>query len=125
MDAIMSKTILIVEDNKLNMMLFNDLLRAHGYSTLQSNDGSDAVALTEEHQPDLILMDIKLPIKSGIEITRMIKEIEELRRIPVIAVTAFASKEDEDQIIESGCDGYIAKPISVPNFLETVADFLN
>ena len=121
----MSKTILIVEDNKLNMMLFNDLLRANGYSTLQSNDGTDAIALTEEHRPDLILMDIKLPIKSGLEITRMIKEIEELRCIPVIAVTAFASREEEDQIIESGCDGYVAKPISVPNFLETVADFLN
>jgi len=125
MDAIMSKTILIVEDNELNMKLFNDLLQAHGYLTLQTKDGTEAVALTEKHHPDLILMDIQLPKISGLEITKMIKEKEDLKHIPVIAVTAFAMKGDEDKIIEGGCDGYIAKPISVPNFLETVADFLN
>ncbi len=121
----MSKTILIVEDNELNMKLFNDLLQAHGYLTLQTKDGTEAVALTEKHHPDLILMDIQLPKISGLEITKMIKEKEDLKHIPVIAVTAFAMKGDEDKIIEGGCDGYIAKPISVPNFLETVADFLN
>ena len=121
----MSKTILIVEDNELNMKLFNDLLQAHGYSTLQTKDGIEAVALTEQHRPDLILMDIQLPKISGLEITKMIKEKDDLKHIPVIAVTAFAMKGDEDKIIEGGCDGYIAKPISVPNFLETVADFLN
>jgi len=125
MDAIMAKTILIVEDNELNMKLFNDLLQAHGYSTLQTKDGIEAVALTEKHHPDLILMDIQLPKISGLEITKMIKEKDDLKHIPVIAVTAFAMKGDEDKIIEGGCDGYIAKPISVPNFLETVADFLN
>jgi len=125
MDEIMSKTILIVEDNKLNMKLFNDLLQAHGYSTLQSLDGTEAVALTEEHRPDLILMDIQLPHISGLEITKMIKEKDNLKHIPVIAVTAYAMKGDEDKFIKGGCDGYIAKPISVPKFLETVADFLN
>ena len=121
----MAKTILIVEDNELNMKLFNDLLQAHGYDTLQTKDGHEAVSITEEHHPDLILMDIQLPKISGLEITKMIKEKEELKDIPVIAVTAFAMKGDEEKIMEGGCDGYIAKPISVPNFLETVAGFLN
>lgn len=120
----MAKTILIVEDNELNMKLFNDLLQAHGYDTLQTKDGNEAVAMTEEHRPDLILMDIQLPKISGLEITKLIKEKDELRDIPVIAVTAFAMKGDEEKIMEGGCDGYIAKPISVPNFLETVSGFL-
>lgn len=121
----MAKTILIVEDNELNMKLFNDLLQAHGYDTLQTKDGHEAVSITEEHHPDLILMDIQLPKISGLEITKMIKEKDELKDIPVIAVTAFAMKGDEEKIMEGGCDGYIAKPISVPSFLETVAGFLN
>lgn len=120
----MGKTILIVEDNELNMKLFSDLLQAHGYNTLQTKDGREAVALTEQHHPDLILMDIQLPKISGLEITRQIKEREELKSIPVIAVTAFAMKGDEEKIMGGGCDGYIAKPISVPIFLETVSGFL-
>ena len=121
----MSKTILIVEDNELNMKLFNDLLQAHGYDTLQTKDGREAVSLIEAHRPDLILMDIQLPKISGLEITRQIKEQDALKHIPVIAVTAFAMKGDEEKIMEGGCDGYIAKPISVPIFLETVAGVLN
>ncbi|MBT3551751.1 MAG: response regulator [Rhodospirillaceae bacterium] len=121
----MSKTILIVEDNELNMKLFNDLLQAHGYETLQTKDGAEAMNMTEEHRPDLILMDIQLPKISGLEITRMIKQKDDLKSIPVIAVTAFAMKGDEEKIMEGGCDGYISKPISVPTFLETVAGFLN
>jgi two-component system, cell cycle response regulator DivK len=120
----MAKTILIVEDNELNMKLFNDLLQAHGYDTLQTKDGNEAVSMTEKHRPDLILMDIQLPKISGLEITKLIKEKDELKDIPVIAVTAFAMKGDEEKIMEGGCDGYIAKPISVPNFLETVSGFL-
>ncbi|MAF46966.1 MAG: response regulator [Rhodospirillales bacterium] len=121
----MSKTILIVEDNELNMKLFNDLLQAHGYQTLQTKDGREAMSLTEEHHPDLILMDIQLPKISGLEVTRQIKQKDDLKNIPVIAVTAFAMKGDEEKIMEGGCDGYISKPISVPTFLKTVAGFLN
>jgi two-component system cell cycle response regulator DivK len=120
----MSKTILIVEDNDLNMKLFNDLLQAHGYSTVQTKDGREALKLARDHRPDLILMDIQLPEISGLEVTKMLKADENLKRIPVIAVTAFAMKGDEEKIREGGCEGYIAKPISVPNFLETVAKFL-
>ncbi len=121
----MPKTILIVEDNELNMKLFNDLLQAHGYETLQTKDGREAMEMTEKHHPDLILMDIQLPKISGLEITRQIKQKDDLKSIPVIAVTAFAMKGDEEKIMEGGCDGYISKPISVPTFLETVAGFLN
>ncbi len=121
----MSKTILIVEDNDLNMKLFNDLLQAHGYNTLQTKDGREVIKLAQENRPDLILMDIQLPEISGLEITKVIKADEDLKDIPVIAVTAFAMKGDEEKIREGGCEGYIAKPISVPNFLETVAKFLD
>ena len=120
----MSKTILIVEDNELNMKLLNDLLQAHGYSTLQTMDGRDVIKIAREHNPDLILMDIQLPEISGLEVTKMLKADDDLKSIPVIAVTAFAMKGDEEKIREGGCEGYIAKPISVPTFLDTISKFL-
>ena len=116
----MSKTILIVEDNELNMKLFHDLLEAHGYRTLQTKDGVEALRLAREHHPNLILMDIQLPEVSGLEVTKWIKEDDTLKDIPVIAVTAFAMKGDEEKIREGGCEAYIAKPISVMNFMETI-----
>jgi two-component system cell cycle response regulator DivK len=120
----MPKTILIVEDNELNMKLFNDLLQAHGYSTLQTKDGREVMEITRKNKPDLILMDIQLPEISGLEITKMLKADDDLREIPVVAVTAFAMKGDEQKIRSGGCDGYIAKPISVASFLQTVSKFL-
>jgi two-component system, cell cycle response regulator DivK len=119
------KRVLIVEDNELNMKLFNDLLEAHGYLTLQTRDGVEALQMAREHRPDLILMDIQLPEVSGLEVTKWIKEDEDLRAIPVIAVTAFAMKGDEEKIREGGCEAYIAKPISVMSFLSTVDQFLS
>jgi len=119
------KRVLIVEDNELNMKLFHDLLEAHGYDTLQTKDGMEALKLARQHHPDLILMDIQLPEVSGLEVTKWIKEDEDLRGIPIIAVTAFAMKGDEEKIRSGGCEAYIAKPISVANFLQTVARFLN
>ncbi|MDF2095429.1 response regulator [Fodinicurvata sp. CAU 1616] len=116
--------ILVVEDNELNMKLFHDLLEAQGYSVLQTRDGLDALRIAREHRPDLILMDIQLPEVSGLEVTKWLKEDDELRRIPVIAVTAFAMKGDEEKIREGGCEAYIAKPISVNSFLETIRSFL-
>ncbi len=120
----MSKTILIVEDNELNMKLFNDLLEAHGFNTLQAKDGRLVIEITRKNRPDLILMDIQLPEISGLEIAKMLKADDDLRDIPVVAVTAFAMKGDEQKIRDGGCDGYIAKPISVANFLQTVSKFL-
>ena len=121
----MAKTVLIVEDNELNMKLFRDLLEAQGYGTLQTKDGVEALKLAREHKPDLILMDIQLPEVSGLEVTRWIKEDAELKSIPVVAVTAFAMKGDEEKIRQGGCEAYVAKPISVTRFLETVGRFLN
>jgi len=120
----MPKTVLIVEDNELNMKLFNDLLEAHGYRTVSTRNGIEAMDLAREHRPDLILMDIQLPEVSGMDVTRWIKADAELKAIPVIAVTAFAMKGDEERIRESGCEAYLSKPISVAKFLETVRQFL-
>jgi two-component system cell cycle response regulator DivK len=121
----MGKTILIVEDNELNMKLFNDLLEANGYSTVQTRSGIEAIGLARQHRPDLILMDIQLPEVSGLEVTKWLKEDDELRTIPVVAVTAFAMKGDEERIREGGCEAYLSKPISVTKFLETVRHFLD
>ena len=116
----MAKSILVVEDNELNMKLFHDLLEAQGYNVLQTRDGMEALKLARTHKPDLILMDIQLPEVSGLEVTKWLKEDDGLRSIPVIAVTAFAMKGDEQKIREGGCEAYISKPISVANFLETI-----
>lgn len=119
------KKVLIVEDNDLNMKLFNDLLVAHGYGTLQTKDGVEALALARQYRPDLILMDIQLPEVSGLQVTQWIKGDDDLRSIPVIAVTAFAMKGDEEKMRNGGCEAYIAKPISVTSFLRTVERFLS
>ena len=120
----MAKTVLIVEDNELNMKLFHDVLDAHGYDTLQTRTGLEALALARKHRPDLILMDIQLPEVSGLEVTKWLKEDDSLRDIPVVAVTAFAMKGDEERIRQGGCEAYISKPISVPMFLGTVRQFI-
>ena len=120
----MAKTVLIVEDNELNMKLFNDILEASGYRTLQTRNGFEAIDLARAHRPDLILMDIQLPEVSGLDVTRWIKEDDELKSIPIIAVTAFAMKGDEERIRAGGCEAYISKPISVTKFLETVRHYL-
>ena len=120
----MAKTVLIVEDNELNMKLFHDLLEAHGYHTVGTRNGIEALDLARKHHPDLILMDIQLPEVSGLEVTKWIKEDDELRSIPVVAITAFAMKGDEERIRSGGCEAYISKPISVSGFLETVHRFV-
>ncbi len=120
----MPKKILIVEDNELNMKLFRDLLEAHGYETMQTREGLQALTLAREHRPDLILMDIQLPEVSGLEVTKWLKEDDELSSIPVIAVTAFAMKGDEERIREGGCEAYISKPITVIPFMDTIKSFL-
>ena len=119
----MPKTILIVEDNELNLKLFQDLLEAHGFETLQTKDGREALKMALEHLPDLIIMDIQLPEVSGLEVTSWIKNDDKIKHIPIIAVTAFAMKGDEEKMREGGCEAYIAKPISVTKFIETVKTF--
>jgi two-component system cell cycle response regulator DivK len=122
---VMSKKVLIVEDNELNMKLFHDLLEAHGYEVAGTRDGLKALEMAREHRPDLILMDIQLPEVSGLEVTKWIKEDDELSEIPVVAVTAFAMKGDEDRIRAGGCEAYLSKPITVSTFIETVQKFLS
>jgi two-component system cell cycle response regulator DivK len=120
----MRKTVMIVEDNELNMKLFHDLLESRGYAIIQTRNGMEALGLAREHRPDLILMDIQLPEVSGLVVTKWLKEDDDLQAIPVIAVTAFAMKGDEERILQGGCEGYISKPISVPHFLETIARYI-
>lgn len=120
----MGKTVLIVEDNELNMKLFRDLLEAHGYQTSGTSSGVEALDIVRRTRPDLILMDIQLPQVSGLEVTRWIKDDPDLRAIPVVAVTAFAMKGDEERIREGGCEAYLSKPISVAKFLATVRTYL-
>ena len=120
----MPKSVMIVEDNELNMKLFNDLLEANGYRTIKTRNGLEALDLAREHHPDLILMDIQLPEVSGLEVTKWLKEDDELHTIPVIAVTAFAMKGDEERIRRGGCEAYISRPISVSTFVETVKSYI-
>jgi two-component system cell cycle response regulator DivK len=120
----MAKTVMIVEDNELNMKLFNDLLEAFGYRTVKSAEGGPAIALARAEKPDLIIMDIQLPDRSGLDVTRDLKLDQDLKLIPVVAVTAFAMRGDEQRIRESGCEAYLSKPISVSSFLETVRRFI-
>ena len=120
----MPKTVLIVEDNELNMKLFSDLLEANGYSTVQTRSGVEAVGLVRRHMPDLILMDIQLPEVSGLQVTQWLKDDDDLKHIPIVAITAFAMKGDEEKIRQGGCEAYLSKPISVAKFLETVRNYV-
>jgi two-component system, cell cycle response regulator DivK len=119
------KRILVVEDNKLDMRLLKDILEGSGYETLQAADGLEAIDLAFASLPDLILMDIQLPEISGLEVSRRLKGDDRSRRIPIVAVTAFALGWHEREVLDSGCDAYISKPISVLGFLNTVESFLS
>jgi two-component system cell cycle response regulator DivK len=120
----MTKTVLIAEDNDLNLKLFNDLLQIRGFRTILVRDGRKVVETLRENPADLVLMDIQLPGISGLDITKLIKADQQLKNIPIIAVTAFAMKGDEQRIRDGGCDAYISKPITVPVFMDLVAQFL-
>lgn len=119
----MGKAILVVEDNELNLRLFCDLLNAHGFSAHPIRDGRDAVEKAREVRPALIIMDIQLPHVSGLELIRQIKADAMLRMVPIMAVTAYAGKGDEEEIRAAGAEAYVAKPISVIKFIETVGRF--
>ena len=116
--------ILIVEDNPVSLTLLKQLLKAHGYEVLGTPEGLEALDLAREEQPDLILMDIRLPDISGLEVTRLLKRDDSTKTIPIIAVTALASPDYERRGLESGCDAYIPKPITLGNLLRTIESFL-
>lgn len=116
----MAKRILVVEDNELNLKLFCDLLRAHGHESAPVRDGRDAMARARDFAPDLVIMDIHMPHVSGLDLIIAMKADAELARVPVMAVTAYAGKGDEDRIRAAGADAYVSKPISLLRFMETV-----
>jgi two-component system cell cycle response regulator DivK len=119
------KRILIVEDDPRSMMLLNDFLKAKGYETLQTSAGRDAINLARNERPDLILMDIRLPDISGLDATRLLKEDDQTKDIPIIAVTAFMSPGDEANALESGCDAYLGKPVKIGSLLRIVESFFS
>lgn len=121
----MPKKILVVEDNELNLKLFCDLLRAHGYEAEPVRDGRDALDRARGFAPDLIIMDIQMPHISGLELIELLKADEALKAIPIMAVTAYAAKGDEERIRDAGAEGYVSKPISVMRFVEAVGALLS
>lgn len=119
----MDKLILIVEDDPKNLTLFRDLLQKFGYTTIEVGNGRDGVDLARIKRPDLILMDIQLPVMDGLEATKILKMDAKTREIPVLALTSYAMKGDRDRMLKAGFDGYLAKPVDVREFLATVAQF--
>lgn len=120
----MGQKILVVEDNELNLKLFCDLLRAHGFEAEPVRDGREALERARAFAPDLVVMDIQMPYISGLELIEQMKADAELRRTPIMAVTAYAAKGDEERIRDAGAEGYVSKPISVVKFVEAVAALL-
>ncbi|MFN3315030.1 MAG: response regulator [Hyphomonas sp.] len=119
-----SGKVLVVEDNELNMRLFCDLLGAYGFTTFQCRDGAKAVEIARQELPDLIIMDIQLPEVSGLDITRWLKDDSKVAHIPVLAVTAFAMRADEQRVREAGCEGYLSKPIQIASFIRAVESLM-
>lgn len=121
----MSKLILIVEDDSKNLTLFRDVLQATGYETIEATDGDRGVKLAQASKPDLILMDVQMSEMDGLEATRILKADTNTSTIPIIALTAYAMKGDEERMLEAGCDGYLAKPIDIKEFLKEVSRHLS
>ena len=120
----MAKLILITEDEPKNMTLFRDLLKISGYSTIEATDGKQGVELAKENKPDLILMDVQMPVMDGLEATRILKADADTSNIPILALTSYAMKGDKERILSAGCDGYLAKPIDIQEFRKTVDEYL-
>ncbi|GLS21994.1 response regulator [Labrys miyagiensis] len=120
----MSKRILMVEDNTDNRQIVRDLIAGTGYELIEAHDGAAGVAAAAVHKPDLILMDIQLPVMDGYEAARRIKADPALRHIPIIAVTSYALSGDEAKASAAGCDGYVAKPFSPRQLLAKIAEFI-
>jgi CheY-like chemotaxis protein len=117
-------TVLVVEDNDMNMQLVEYLLEEGGFSILKATSGEEALRLTSENTPDLILMDIHLPGMDGLSVVRRMKENERTQKIPILALTAHAMRGDRDRFLQAGCDGYISKPIDVKTFIPSIQRYL-
>ena len=119
-----TKTILVVEDNELNMKLVRGLIKIGKYRMLEAIDAESGIEQIREQRPDLVLMDIQLPGMDGLSATKIIKKDPSLKDIPVVALTSYAMQGDEEKALEAGCSGYIAKPIDTRKFLETISQYL-
>ncbi len=120
-----AKVILVVEDDPKSLKLIRDLLKVSGYKTIEATDGKQGVELAKSKKPDLILMDVQMPVMDGLEATRILKADAVTRNIPILALTSYAMKGDEDRILEAGCDGYLAKPFDIQELLQEVAKYLS
>jgi two-component system cell cycle response regulator DivK len=120
----MSAKILVVEDNDRNRRLLRILLKSRGHEVIEAATGKQALDRLKDQRPDVILMDVQLPYTDGLELTGQIKGDAETADIPIIAVTAYAMKGDEERILEAGCDGYISKPIDTQKVLLVISDIL-
>lgn len=119
-----TKRVLVVEDNELNLKLFCDLLRAHGFAAEPIRDGRDAMARAQSFDPHLVIMDIQMPHVTGLELITLMRADPELARVPIMAVTAYSGREDEERIRAAGANAYVAKPISLARFVEEVRQLL-
>ncbi len=119
-----SRTVLIAEDNELSERVFREWLNSRGYLTLRARDGREALDLVRQHRPGLIVMDADLPVISGLEVARTMKQDEELKTIPIIGITAYGTRSEVDEIQDVGCDAYITRPLSSGRFMETVRRFI-
>ena len=119
----MSKVVLIVEDDVRNMKLFRDLLQHHGFAILEATNGKEGVKLALEKSPDLILMDIQMPVMDGLEATRIIKADSRTKGIPIVALTSYAMKGDRERVLKVGCDEYISKPVDIRELTKMVDHF--
>lgn len=118
------KVILIVEDEQQNRKLIRDVLQLKGYRTIEAVNGVEGVEMAKQYKPDLILMDVQLPVMDGIEATRIIKEDNITQTIPVVAITAYAMPGDKERVLNAGCTDYISKPVHIKELLSRVADYL-
>ncbi len=121
----MAERILIVEDNPQNMKVAQETLRPHGYTLLEATDGEEALEIVVKEKPDLIIMDMQLPKMSGLEVTKRLRQMPDFNRVPIIALTAYATKGDEEKFIEAGCNAYLSKPINIRELPGVVAEMLS
>ena len=120
----MDKKILVIEDNEQSRYLFSFILEKNGCQVITARDGLEGITRAKEEKPDLILVDIRMPVMDGYEVTRHLRELPEFKDVPIIALTAYAMKEDEEKTLEAGCDGYITKPIIPEEFIKVVNSYL-
>ena len=121
----MKKVILIVEDDQKNLKLVRDILQVSGFSTIEATNGELGVELARVKEPDLILMDIQLPILDGIKATKILKDADSTEKIPIIALSAFAMDKDKEEMIRAGCEAFLTKPIDIRELIKTVGEFLS